>query len=455
MADSFTVDPGSLVVSGYTHVLHGTKTPGIVAMSLNGDTSRITFPTSTTWQAQVVLAAGTNIFALRGQDKATNWTPAETIQVVVPSFEQSTQPFFDTMDEHGLRAGLERNPGEKNWDYRTRLLSFSDARTGSHDAGLFYAIAHELGIKPVADALQVRVRRGTTGVLVDPLVFFGIGPVYAYMSANGLVARREPHLVDPRHRKIELAYEPRWAEQISVVTAHGETVSEARYELDLFKLEVTFKDDDLAGKWVVVEYPYYHRVAYRSLTLGQLKTQLESVSIGGEQLLEVAVSDPNLGAIGLLMTRFNRLTKDYLSIPRARVWAIGLDDKRWQESLLNSFGAAYGTQLELWARKSRQRSNIGWDNLTLDEGLWDIDADQRALDFLPRLHDPVFGRWHCTLPDHAATYRLLDYRKYGGYCPVHADYPLEYRGVKKEDIQSGTGSSGDLLLRTAEVTEEL
>jgi hypothetical protein len=456
MADiSFSVDPASLPVVSYAHILYGTKDPAITTMTVNGQSGRITFPTSATWRLELILSPGENVLRIQGQDAYANLTATLEVTLELKGFEVDDHSYFNVLDDHGIPIGLDRNRGEKNWEFRTRLISFASAQTGAHIEGLFLALAHELGIKPVDQALGVRVKRDAYNQLPSTTAYFEITPVYVFIDADELFQEREAHLVEPRSRSFELDYRPLAADKVELTDAEGKPIPIRNYEVDLREQKVTFDSTEYNGSWVVARYAYRYSIDYRTLTLAELQTQLEAITVGGAQLLEVEVEDGTLIAYGLMRWGRRLLDDSYTYVPQARVQVTGLDDKDYQESLLNALGTAFDTKLEEFARRSTERSNLGWDNLILDEGLWDEDADTRAIDFLPRLFDAVFGRWYCTDPTDGNTYTLDDYRLYNGYCPNHPTSQLKYRGVDEELVHSGVGAPDDLTPTAEEVTEEL
>jgi len=455
MALAFTIDPASLVVSNYAHVIQGTRDPSIITMTVDDVSGRITFPTGNTWRLEVILRPGTNRFRIRGADAAPTWTAYQAVEVELPSYETDEHAFFNVFDEHALLMALRRNPGEKNWEYRNRLLTFAAARTGAHIEGLFYAAALELGIKPTSRALGAKIRRDSNGNLVDEQSYWQLTPVYVYIDAFGLYQTREAHLVEPRTRSIDLDETPKWSEEVRIYNAQDDLVSMRRYDVDVENRKVVFTDDELNGTWVTAHYPYRYRIDYRGMNLGELKTALEAITVGGQQLLDVTVSNSSLPTLGLMRQGRDQLSRSYQYISHAMVQVTPLDDRVWQKSLYNVFGGAYGTKLERYAHKAAERSNLGWDNLVLDEGYWDVDVENDTLDFLPRLWDPVFGRWRCALASSSEYYTLVDYKKYNGYCPNHPGQPLIFVGVPLPDIKSGICEAGSLYGTAAEVAEEL
>jgi hypothetical protein len=452
----FTVDSSCLTVQGLGHVLSGAKDTSVVAMTLNGASGIIYFPTPSTWRADVMLLPGTNTFNIRAQSPSTGWTAATKVELELPKFTGEEHWYYGALDKHGLMVGLDRNPGEKNWDYRTRLISFAASRTGAHMEGLFWALAHELGLQPEPQALSLEPRRDGYGEMVGINIYFQVGSTAVYIESDNLIVDRESHLVDPRFRRITLDYEPVHGDAVDIVTSRGVKVSKERYQVSTIDRWVTFLDHDLDYECVFASYAYRRSIEHSTMTMGELKAELEAIRVGDEQLLTVAVADDTTPASWLMIGGREAILWGRVHYtPSVNLRVKPLDDQRWQKSLLNRFGAAYGTKLERFARITREKSSVGWDNLVLDEGFWDVDPDDRSLDFLPRLFDAVFGRWYCTHPSHDATYSLWDYLRYGGKCPIHTHLSLVYKGVPSTAVQSGPGTADSLLAFAEEYPEEL
>lgn len=443
-----------MVVGGYTHVLTGTRDPSIVAMTVNGMSGRITFPTGSTWQLHLVLNPGVNTLKIRGCDSVPNWTSEVSIELSLPSFSEEAHTFFNTLDEHSMLVGINRNPGEKNWFFRNRMLAFAGSRTGASLEGLFYAAAYELGIKPVDQALSLRIARDSSGELIAQDVYVEIAPIYMWVDSPNLVKTGEAHLVEPRTRSIQLDETPAWLDEVKIFDQNGNRVQDKRFTVDSFEKTVTFTDDELNGTWVSASYPYRSGIAYQGMDLSELATAIAAVQVGGQALIDVVVSSGSLTAAGLRKFGRTLLTRGWFYIPHAGVQVVPLDDRHYQQSLLNRYGAAYDTKLERYARRARERSTIGWDNLVLDEGLWDVGVDDRALDFLPRLWDPVFGRWFCQNPTCERYFDLWEYWEYNGRCPIHG-VELKYMGLPREEIKSGICESASLYADAVAVEEEL
>jgi hypothetical protein len=455
MADlAFTVDPACLTADNYAHVLYGWRNPEIQAMEVNNQVNRIWFPTSNSWQLEIILAPGTNTLSIKAQDAAGLWTAAVDVELSLPAFQQESHHSWNVVDEHGLEMQLERNPGEKNWDYKNRLKSFAFHPTGATIERLFFAAAHELGIQPDPAALGLRVNRDARGDIMSESVNLEVTPVAVYVDCDELVQTREAHRVEPRFRRVTMDQYPRWVEQVEVWNENEDRVRRERYTVDWDKKQITFEDDDLSGSWIILQYPYRYRIEHKAMTMAQLKTALEAIQIGGTSLLEVTHSDAALLAGGLIHRGRLGVTRDWSYIPHARVQVTGLENYEFQQSMLNQFGAGYDTKLELYARRAAEKSTIGWDNLILDEGLWDVGLKDGSYDYLPRLFDAVFGRWTCDTPTCTTWYTLYGYKRCNGVCPV-CGYALKYYGIPEGYIKSGICEPGSLLVKSGEFEEEL
>lgn len=88
---------------------------------------------------------------------------------------------FNQFDEHGLLLGTERLPGEKNWEYKRRLLDVFSNRANSTYRGLINGITRELGLS-LYSPLLVNPRTNVDGSFLasDPYIKFDGAYLYLY-----------------------------------------------------------------------------------------------------------------------------------------------------------------------------------------------------------------------------------------------------------------------------------
>ena len=124
--------------------------------------------------------------------------------------EQKTKNIFNTFDEHGVLLGLERLRGEKNRDYKQRLMDVGVNRANSTYAGLINGLNRELGLTTY-DTIEVLV----SGVIAE-------GAVPAVFVDHASITLYEDYLTDAIDTEIEVYDKEKdnYAHKISdVVTA--------------------------------------------------------------------------------------------------------------------------------------------------------------------------------------------------------------------------------------------
>ena len=116
----------------------------------------------------------------------------------------------------------------------------------------------------------------------------------------------------------------------------------------------------------------------------------------------------------------------------------------YRQFLLNAYGGAYGTKIQAWANEINSKTGILWKDTKLDKHYWNIIPESiQTFGTLPHLWDNFRGHWDCKDPLHDPRYNIKDFLRYGGVCPEDST-ELEYRGILRDEFQSGTGTGDDL-----------
>jgi len=149
-----TLDPVTSPANGFTQVLTGTKVAGVYVFVRNngGEWLQALMPdgvSGTSWTYTIPLSVGENkievISAVTTDLSNATSTPVRaTIYLLVSTPEVFN--VWNCFDEMGLLLTLPRIPGERNRDYRARLLDVHIIPANSTYQGLVYGIARELGI---------------------------------------------------------------------------------------------------------------------------------------------------------------------------------------------------------------------------------------------------------------------------------------------------------------------
>jgi hypothetical protein len=151
-----TIDPVTSPAGGFWQTITGTKGSGLYVFVRNngGVWSEASYPddlVGTTWSFNVGLTNGTNyievIAALTSHTEGATSIPVPaTIYLIVSTPE--VYNIWNCFDEFGLILGLPRIPGEKNYDYKQRLLDVYTNPANSTYIGLRNGISRELGLTP-------------------------------------------------------------------------------------------------------------------------------------------------------------------------------------------------------------------------------------------------------------------------------------------------------------------
>lgn len=149
-----TIDPVTSPADGFWQTITGTKGAGLYVFIKNnsGDWSQASYPdgvAGSTWSFNMALITGINsiqaIAALTTSTSGAISKPAYATIYLITLYPEIYN-IWNCFDEFGLLLGLSRIPGEKNKDYKTRLLDVYANPANSTYTGLRYGISRELNI---------------------------------------------------------------------------------------------------------------------------------------------------------------------------------------------------------------------------------------------------------------------------------------------------------------------
>jgi len=234
---------------------------------------------------------------------------------------------------------------------------------------------------------------------------------------------------------------------VSLYTEDNVKINPDLYAVYPYDKKVVFTTEDYNGMWLWVQYKYRLSMT-RAGDLGSIKSFLESISVSGQQLLTVTVDDATRNEAGLCQCPPTDLwdSDAPVTLNWCPVQVYSLSEPRFRDSLLNTYGAAYNTLLEAWAKTIAKKSKFGGEGVILDVDMWDPLFKRRNNAVLPHLSDPHRGHWVCADPTDQVRYNYSDYIAYTGRCPNHLDHTLSYVGIQTNQWHSGVGDENDLLI---------
>ena len=149
-----TINPVTSPADDFCQNISGTKSGGLYVFVRNNGSmwSEATYGsglTGTLWNKQVKLSSGNNLIEVAtsvSQSVAGTLSRIVTANIYMATIVPDIYNVWNCFDELGLLLGLSRIPGEKNMQYKSRLLEAYTNLASSTYIGLKYGISRELGI---------------------------------------------------------------------------------------------------------------------------------------------------------------------------------------------------------------------------------------------------------------------------------------------------------------------
>jgi len=153
-----TIDPVTSPADSFWQVITGTKGAGLYVYIRNnsGSWSECSYPDGAAgakWSFNMALTKNWNhIEVIAALAKNTSGAISKPVYADIYLIVSTPEVYniWNCFDEFGLLLGLPRIPGERNRDYKARLLAVYQYPANSTYSGLIYGISRELGL-PSAD----------------------------------------------------------------------------------------------------------------------------------------------------------------------------------------------------------------------------------------------------------------------------------------------------------------
>lgn len=436
MSERITVEQNSILTRDVGVVLRGTRTRGIDDVQVEGNSANLQ-PGS--WYLRVLVEPGENIFAVEGLSGGMV-ASTETVTVQVPTNQVELGQTWNVFDEWGLLLGLPRLLGERNRSYALRLTHAGENPAGSAYPRLVVGTSRAVGLEPEVDAVTFSAVRQDDGTPVGADLKLQVTHIDVRFSAREMVVSEARKIESSMGTIALLDLFPMFDKRtLKVAVVDGGELPTTSFEYDEDRHELRFNDLALRGQYVTYSYQFQIRISLFNTTLAELKTRIESFLIQGDSVVSVTVSmDDTEAASGLVFEGQQDLLLDGdFTVSWAPLSMRELIDSDYQEVWYNSDGHAYGTQVEGWARRIKDKTRSGWGDVILDKDSWEEDTHTDAL---PHLWDARVAFWKVSGSDVRIDSSLawwLGERTVDGQ-------PLERFGVLNDNWKAGIGADNDL-----------
>lgn len=462
---AWDVKPLPTPARNLTATIVGTKTGSITEVEINGSLTLVRFLSDTQWTAEVPLAGGRNVFAIRVYDAQGNSSPYKQVETELTSNDLATRSYWNRFDDFGYLLGLERLPEERNDPYRDRLTDVFVHRAGFRYTGLMNGINRELGL--TCEDRMIYLQPGTQAESAENFqVIVWLNASGIYLFSPRMTRRQEYHEVDPHTLCFEITDYKAFS---SLILEQPLGVEIPRNEYRLEDGKIYLLDQARASRPVYATYSYVMHLPTRGKAVSQLKAELNSLTIDGDQL--VVVTDgtgysPTASADGLRRFPPIRLQSGtYLDVAGEEIegklpvaWSsaklFAFQDDHFRDRYVNRYGSKFNTQYDAWAMRMKKFMHTTWGYLVADENVWSHPKKPvSGLGVLESVYDAHLGTWRSSNPAHTWDFSAAEAAHFG-YIDPQDGSALYYVGVPVGWFHCGVGDGDDLFVRVTEEDEE-
>lgn len=451
---AWTVNGPSGPLQGLTARLSGTRQAHVSSIEINDTDAWTSYPSPETWEAEVPLSGGRNVFFVRAFDAQGNGSEYRKVEVEVKNEALETHAYFNTFDEFGFLMGLSRLPGERNASYKARIQDVLVHRAGPKYWQIMNGLGRELDLSYIDEALRILPAIDTETGRRYANVRVWKTSSWIYVSDPRMVARHEYVELGGNTWKAELAH-PHVLSEVVVEQPIGQVVPSSAYTVE--DGEITFKHPTYTQRPLYVTYTYAERFKSYDRTVTALVTDLNNFTVEGKNLLSVTI-DPNMtgseSASGLQTFPVTTLGSSYRT---AGDLVVSHFPVRWMEVELHAFleedfvarfrndhGSLFGSRYAGWAMQIKRQMHTTWGFLVADKNVWSHPRLRTSgIGSLSTHWDSFQGGWVSTVSGPVYSTRQAWPRSFRD--PANQSH-LRVHGVPWRHLRGGIGDGWSLRL---------
>lgn len=452
---AWTVEKPEAYSSSLSATIRGTKSPSVTVVTINDNSKWTSYPSPDSWQAEVPLDGGRNVFFVRAIDAQGNGSEYRQVEIRTSNEDLDDGSYFNRFDDFGYQMSLPRLPGERNASYRDRIKDVLLHRASPRYAGLMNAFGRELDLSYMDQGLSIApgVRESTGTEIVSRL--WGTSS-YIYVQSGGMQYRNMYIKPDGNTWRAQL---PKYVvDRVVVEQPIGKPIDPRYYVVEEENGEfcLRFLGPEYTGKPVWVSYAYAERVQTHGATLSEVVSALNALTEDNTQIIEVTMNSPLTGtesAAGLqAFPPISANNKYYQTAGKTIVESLPVrwinaelcpfmeDDLR--SRYVNSYGSLFNTEYSGWAFRVKAQLHTTWGFLIADKNLWSHpQLVTSGVGDLPSRWDMFTGSWTTTGAGPQFSTRSAWPR--GWIHPSDLSAMIPY-GIPRSLLYSGIGDGHDL-----------
>lgn len=295
----------------------------------------------------------------------------------ISNYLPNTTNYWNALDEHGLTRELPRLIGEKNYDYKQRLIDYSKIhKTNSSLKGVSNGINIRLGYKIQDDVI----------VFPDNLYVAKIDDKFYVSDPNFVVS--ETVVRDSNYNRAYLLQTPH---SIISITVDGVLYPNTLYKMHAGSNEIIFNDYPEVAENAIIVVSYRPYTTVFNLGTSSIKDLIDSLVLDNVN----ATSEYNSfdlsswPAINIMdiSAEGSGISLSYYPI---RITDLGIDKlSAFQDLSIEKYEL---TELQLKAVDLAEMIHDKWENTVIDKDRWDmIPTNQIGGGILPAYNDGIFS----------------------------------------------------------------
>ncbi len=386
-------DPFSLTKS-----IKGNRPLNSTILVNNTENLSVTYPTKNTWSFIYILDQEEVLLSFKARISTGASTSTKYLTLRNKTYDLVTRNIWNTLDEHGLLASIDRLPNESNDAFYNRIKDVYSSPASSNYFGLINGSNRELGLDKISNAITLTLNTTLFGGYKNTEAEVDI-TAYSIRLRNSSYITTETHLLDPVYSCCYLNKHPK--NIVDVSFEDGTKINPANYAL------VTSEDESPSthklvlnknykpNTYITVTYTYFDELFFSTYPLlTDIVTRLNQTTDRSGATYLTAILHKRLSggesSSGLFKDNLTVTAGTPITIGWSPIFINRISDREFRESNTSSSQQYYESNYYSKIKGLKNEIKIFWGSVECDRDYWGIsESVTNSLDHIPTIMDPV------------------------------------------------------------------
>lgn len=365
---------------------------------VNGeDNTSITYPTKDTWALTYILNKDEITLSFKARISSGASTSTKYITLRNKTYDLITKNIWNTLDEHGLLASIDRLPNESNDSFYSRIKDVYTTPASSNYFGLVNGATRELGLDKISRAITLNINTTMFGGYKNTQADIEV-TAYSLRIRNNSHTITETHLLDHVYNSCLLNKYPQNILDVSL--EDGTKINPNDYSLYMSEDErptnykLLFTKSYSKNTYFTIKYSYFEELFFKDYpTLANLVNQLNLTTDRSNSTFITAVLHKRLSggesSYGLFKDSILVTSGIEASLDWSPIYVNRISDRNFRESKTAPGKQYYQSEYYSKIKGLKNEIKIFWGNVECDRDYWGIsESITNSLDHIPTIMDP-------------------------------------------------------------------